>query len=232
MSEHLNELLSSYVDDDVSALERMRVESHLAQCEQCRADVEGLRRVVRRAATLDDRPPQRDLWTGIKERIGEADRSDVVPFAAEPRAAGVRRRRFAFTVPQLAAAAAVIVAVSAGGASLIMRGTFAPTTTAATTDKNGNVILVNATPEVQISAGYDAPIRELQQTLAQRRGQLDTSTVRVIEQSLTVIDAAIRQARSALVKDPNNRYLNGHLQRALDRKLDLLRQAATLPVVS
>lgn len=225
MSEHLNELLSSYVDDDVTALERMRVESHLAQCEQCRADVEGLRRVVRRAATLDDRPPQRDLWAGIKERIGEADASDVVPLAP-------RRRRFAFTVPQLAAAAAVIVAVSAGGANLLMRANTVASTAASTTDQRVTVIPVNATPEVQISAGYDLPIRELQQTLAQRRGQLDTSTVRVIEQSLTVIDAAIRQARSALAKDPNNRYLNGHLQRALDRKLDLLRQAATLPVVS
>lgn len=232
MSEHLNELLSSYVDDDVSALERMRVESHLAQCEQCRADVEGLRRVVRRAAALDDRPPQNDLWAGIESRLHSADTSDVVPFAAESRATGVRRRRFAFTMPQLAAAAVVLVALSAGGASLLMRGTGAATPTAAATGGSVRAILASATPDSQISAGYDAPIRDLQQTLAQRRGQLDTATVRVIEQSLTVIDAAIRQARAALARDPNNRYLNSHLQRALDRKLDLLRQAVTLPVVS
>jgi anti-sigma factor RsiW len=231
MSEHLNELLSSYVDDDVSALERMRVESHVAQCEQCRADLEGLRRVVRRAATLDDRPPQRDLWAGIAERIGEADTSNVVPFAAEPRAAGVRRRRFAFTVPQLAAAAAVLVALSSGGAALFFHNNAgAPATDGSANRAPG--IPVNASAEVQITASYDAPIRELQLSLAQRRGQLDTSTVRVIEQSLTVIDAAIRQARAALAKDPNDPYLNGHLQRAFDRKLDLLRQAATLPVVS
>src|SRR5260221_6681824 len=125
MSEHLNELLSSYVDDDVTALERMRVESHLAQCEQCRADLEGLRRVVRRAGTLDDRPPQNDLWAGIESRLHTADTSDVVPFAS-------RRRRFAFTMPQLAAAAAVLVALSAGGASLLMRPPAAPTTPGAT----------------------------------------------------------------------------------------------------
>jgi len=224
MSEHLNELLSSYLDEDVTALERMRVESHLARCEQCRADLEGLRRVVRRAATLDDRPPQNDLWAGIESRLHSPDTSDVVPFAP-------RRRRFVFTMPQLAAAAAVLVAVSAGGASLLMHNAATPTT-AATTDARATVIPANASPEVLISAGYDAPIKELQQTLAQRRNRLDTSTVRVIEQSLTVIDAAIRQAKAALAKDPDNLYLNGHLQRALDRKLDLLRQAATLPVVS
>ena len=213
MSEHPNELLSSYLDDDVSALERMRVESHLLQCEQCRAELDGLRRVVRRAAALDDRPPQKDLWAGIAERIGRAGSPDVVPLAPF-------RRRFVFSVPQLVAAAAVLVAFSAGGAALLMRGTAVSTEA------------IPATPAAQITAGYDQPIRELQQTLQQRRGQLDTSTVRVIEQSLTVIDADIRQAREALARDPNNPYLNGHLQHALDRKLELLRQAAMLPVVS
>ena len=217
MSEHLNELLSAYVDDDVTALERMRVEAHVAACEQCRADLEGLRRVVRRAASLDDRPPQRDLWAGIAERIGEPDTSDVVPLAP-------RRRRFTFSVPQLAAAAAVLVALSSGGAMLLTRrGAPGPTPIA---------VPAVYTPAQLITSGYDGAIRELQQTLDSRRGQLDTATVRVIEHSLQVIDAAIRQAEAALAKDPNNPYLNGHLQRALDRKLDLLRQAAALPVVS
>ena len=47
-----------------------------------------------------------------------------------------------------------------------------------------------------------------------------------------MIDQAIAQARAALVKDPNNSYLNGHLRSTLDRKLDLLRRAAMLPRVS
>ena len=89
-----------------------------------------------------------------------------------------------------------------------------------------------ALPGEQTVASYDAAIRELQALLALRRGDLDTATVRVLEESLRLIDAAIAQARAALARDPNDLYLNGHLQRALDRKLDLLRHAASLPVVS
>jgi anti-sigma factor RsiW len=221
MSEHLNELLSQYLDDEVTTLERMRVEGHLAQCAQCRADLEGLRVVVRRAGSLDDRPPERDLWAGIAERIGSADSSDVVPFARRGRG------RFTFTWVQLAAAASVLIALSAGTATLLVHR---PAVQSASGASSGGVR--NGSPEAQLMAGYDAPIRELQQALDLRRGRLDTVTVRVIQQSLQVIDLAIRQAKDALARDPNNPYLNGHLQRALDRKLDVLRQAATLPVVS
>lgn len=223
MSEHLNELLSDYLDDEVTTLERMRVESHLAQCAQCRADLEGVRGVVRRAGSLDDRPPERDLWAGIAERLGSADTSDVVPFA--PR----RHGRFTFTWVQLAAAASILIALSAGAATLLVHRSAVQSASGSGAAVTGTLVR-NASPEAQLMAGYDAPIRELQTALAARH--LDTATVRVIEQSLRVIDAAIHQAKDALARDPNNPYLNGHLQRALDRKLDMLRQAATLPVVS
>ena len=228
MSEHLNELLSDYLDDDVTTLERMRVESHIAQCAQCRADLEGLRVVVRRAGSLDDRPPERDLWAGIAERIGSADSSGVVPFGRRGRG------RFTFTWVQLAAAASILIALSASTATLLMHRAAVQSASGSNAGAAASATLVrrDATPDVQLMAGYAGPIGELQTALEARRGRLDTATVRVIEQSLRVIDAAIRQAKDALARDPNNPYLNGHLQRALDRKLDVLRQAATLPVVS
>ena len=56
--------------------------------------------------------------------------------------------------------------------------------------------------------------------------------MRVIEQNLAVIDKAIDQAQRALLADPANLYLNTHLAETMRRKLDLLRQAATLAPVS
>ena len=79
-----------------------------------------------------------------------------------------------------------------------------------------------------VTASYDSAITGMQQMLASRRGQLDTSTVRIVEQSLTVIDLAIKQAREALSRDPGNMYLNGQLQRTLGRKLEVLRQVVTM----
>ena len=79
---------------------------------------------------------------------------------------------------------------------------------------------------------YDAAIRDLENTLASRRSSLDTGTVRAIQQSLSIIDGAIRQAEAALAQDPNSMYLNSHLEHALGRKLEVLRRVTTLTAAS
>ena len=38
----LNERLSEYLDDELDAAERAAVEAHLAECGECRADLEAL----------------------------------------------------------------------------------------------------------------------------------------------------------------------------------------------
>jgi hypothetical protein len=75
-------------------------------------------------------------------------------------------------------------------------------------------------------------VADLERVLAGGRGQLDTTTIRVIEQNLAAIDQAIAQAQRALEADPANLYLNTHLAETMRRKLELLRQAATLVPVS
>jgi hypothetical protein len=82
------------------------------------------------------------------------------------------------------------------------------------------------------SQSYAAAVADLERVLATGRTQLDTTTVRVIEQNLATIDHAIVEAQRALVADPANLYLNTHLAETMRRKLDLLRQAANLVPVS
>ena len=103
--------LSDYLDGDLSAAERNGVEEHLRSCAACAAVLNDLTRVVARAASVEARPPHADLWAGIADRLesGAAPASArVMPFARR------EARRFAFTVPQLAAAAALLMAVSGG----------------------------------------------------------------------------------------------------------------------
>lgn len=214
MDEHLGERLSAYVDDDLEGEALAGVEAHLALCEACRAAVQDLRRVVGLARALDDRPPARDLWPVIAERIGAAARPDVIPLAT-------RRRRFAFSVPQLAAAGLALSLVSAGGALTALRFLTPPVVPIAVADPNAVARNV-ADP----AASYDVAIRDLEGLLSARRGDLDSTTVLAVEASLRVIDLAIAQARAAVARDPNNLYLNDHLRSTLDRKLDVLRRAA------
>jgi len=224
MTAHLDYELSAYLDGELEAADRLRVEAHLAGCGDCRQVLDDLRQMVRRAGTLDDRPPERDLWPGIEASIASSSTADVVPLAS-------RRRRIAFSVPQLAAAALALMALSTGIAAMAMRGTTITPAIGGPAETGIRAQGVSL-PAPAGLASYDAAIADLQQAVAARRGELDTATVRVIEQNLRVIDQAIAQARAALARDPNSTYLNGYLQRSLDRKLEFLRQVATLPVES
>ena len=99
---------------------------------------------------------------------------------------------------------------------------------------SGNPRAINAAvnPRGNATQSYAAAVADLERVLASGRGQLDTTTIRVIEQNLAAIDRAIAQAQHALDADPANLYLNTHLAETMRRKLDLLRQAAALVPVT
>lgn len=87
----------------------------------------------------------------------------------------------------------------------------------------------NASRRTSAELAYDREIQQLRGLLDARRAELDPATVAVVERNLNVIDEAIRQSREALRRDPASRFLNDQLNNALDKKVELLRAAATLP---
>jgi predicted anti-sigma-YlaC factor YlaD len=215
MNDRWTDRLSEYLDGELGVADAAALEAHLPSCGACRATLEELRRVVARARALDDRAPAADLWPEVAARIG------LSPVA---RAAGRARRRLSFTVPQLLAASIALVLVSGSGVWVVLRQPAVPPATAAT----GPTPIMTNVGTYESSPRYAAAVADLERLLAQHRSRLDTTTVRVIEKNLGIIDRAIRDAQSALAADPANAYLNQHLAQAMRRKLELLRQAATL----
>ena len=222
MTDPWTDRLSEYLDGELPAEERTALESHLRHCVACGAALADLKRIVRRAGALDDRPPERDLWPGIAARIGVPA---AVSKVAETRLAGRTPRRWAFSLAQLIAAGIALMALSGAAAWLLH-----PTGPALvlTHQPAPVVVPVAAGSARPAERSYDLAVAELQQVLAQNRGRLDTTTVRVIEQNLATIDRAIAQAQRALAVDSANIYLNSHLAETMRRKLELLRQAAAL----
>jgi hypothetical protein len=141
------------------------------------------------------------------------------------------RRRWSFSVPQLAAAGIALMAMSGGAAWLLHPAARAgvavqgPPRPAAVSAPSG--LLVPASVRAPVRS-YDGAVADLERVLAEGRGRLDTTTVRVIERNLATIDSAIAQAQRALAADSGNVYLNSHLAETRQRKLELLRQAAAL----
>jgi Putative zinc-finger len=227
MSDMWTERLSEYLDDELAPEERAALAAHLEGCAECSATLAELRRVVARARTLESAGPATDLWPGIAQRIG----AGVSPVQVVPRE---RFRRIAFSVPQLLAAGIALMVLSGGSVWLLRPGHTAARGTPIATRPAAALVPASTGPGTPVSwqrraaPGYDAAVAELQQVLDQGRGRLDTSTVRVLEQNLKLIDQAIEQARRAVAADSANAYLNSHLAETMRRKLDLLRQAASL----
>lgn len=236
MSDHAwTDRLSEYVDGELSADEQGRLEAHLAECRQCSALVEDLRRVLARAQALEHRPPTDDLWSGIAERIGATGSGgEVIALEGRRRAgkdaAGQRGRRFSFSLPQLVAASLVLAVFSGGSAWLALR--------AELTSSEGQIA---STPGVNPSAfisetyadeKFGTAIAELQRVLDESRGRLSPETVRTIEENLRTINRAIAQARRALAEDPSSDYLNDHLAETMRQKVEFLRQTSALVAAS
>jgi anti-sigma factor RsiW len=230
MSDRWMDRLSDYLDGELDEGERVTLEAHLQTCADCAAVLADLRRVVNRARMAEVEPPRRDLWPGIAARIGATPASSAV--TVEP-AAPRPERRWSFSLPQLAAAAVLLMTLS-GSAAWLLRGPAtgpaAPVPIGAA--PSGTPPVVTTASRRNATESYAAAVADLERVLAGGRGQLDTSTVRVIEQNLAAIDRAIAQAQRALEADPANLYLNTHLAETMRRKLDLLRQAAALVPVS
>jgi hypothetical protein len=215
--------LSELVDGELDGEDRRAAQAHLAHCPTCRTVAADLHRIAGAARDLGDIPPGRDLWPGIEGRLGgagaaEGRRADPVGRRA------ARRSGLVLSVPQLAAAAVLLVALS----SLV--------TTAVTQGPSGRSAQVGSPQPraVEIAGGRPgaAPpaladeVEALTRAVREGGTRVDPETRRILEDNLAVIEGAIDDARRALVQDPANPFLEEHLERAWQRKLAYLREAA------
>lgn len=226
--DHITEMLSDYLDNDLARADFDAVERHLASCAACRDTLTALAGVKTCAASLVDPPAPTDLWAGIASRIGPAGSSSAAPARHAVVVELPRRVRAWWLAPQWVAAAAVVMVVALAGL-FAARGQFRPGVRPRT-----STLAVQSNTGTQVSsASFDASqiegeIGQLERALERGRGKLDPKTVRVLEDNLRIIRKATEDAKAALEADPANVDLQDYLAGSVQRKLDLVRRAATM----
>lgn len=251
------ERLSDHLDGGLSGAELEAVERHLGMCATCRELREDLKRVAGAARALGPIEPATDLWPGIRSRIvteadatgGEAggssaERSGIVPLDAQRHTGDGPRTDVGSpghtgrssvrppSAPLLAAAAVVLIAISA---SLAWWGRGA-VGDAPTMAGSGSGETESPTPVRAATAGPDGPVSEalaselerLESVIADSRERLEPGTVHVLERNLVLIERAIEDSYRALALDPENDFVRDHLQRTYERKLEYLREIASI----
>ena len=243
--DHVDHLLSAWFEGDLGEADRRAVDAHLRQCLRCAAlvrDIEGIRHD---AANLPPLAPSRDLWAGIAARI----EAPVIELPTRQAARVPARRTW-----QMAAAAVLLMAASSGVTYVLTKRSVdgdAPAMVA-TTDSQMTPTTVSDVPGVvtpprraprspnappvlvseprPAELAFNSEITRLRSILDQRRASLDPATIAVVEQSLKAIDLAISDARTALAADAASPFLNDQLNRALEKKVSVLRRVALMPV--
>ena len=221
-TEHWIDRISEYLDDELDTLDRREAEAHFATCAECARALEDVREIVARAQNLPDRGPERDLWEGIAAGMEEAD-TGVIDLSRRREGVGTRApRSFRFTLPQLAAAGIALALVS-GGVSWSLAGTRTAVEVPVAVDP-GDAVVQMASTAADITPEVAEELAELTAVLERHRDELQPGTLRILEKNLTIIDRAIEESVAALESDPLNAYLKGHVDRAIRRKVDYLRE--------
>lgn len=163
--ELIHELVAAYALDALDDSERREFEDHLAGCEQCAAEVEGLSDAAAALACVPEGPaPPPALRDRVLERVHEDRHSNVVLLAP--------RRRFALpavaTFAVAAAAAAVVLGLWASSlstsldrksaiSSVLATGTRVPMGTASqvVVGSNGQAVVVSSLGRAPAGKTYE-----------------------------------------------------------------------------
>lgn len=257
--DEFGDLLADVLERTVDEPTRARVESHALACGECGPLLADLRKLRIDAANLPELTPSRDLWSGIAARIETPvvainptasaqrvrSRRRLTPVWLGLAAAGLVAITATIT-HEMTKRSVASTMVAQGASRVTDTAASSPNTTgpvvaahdgaqtarqtpSATPSTPTTRLTSNSNTKLSPQQTYDQEITRLRAIVNQRRPQLDSATVAVIEHNLKVIDDAITQCKEALRKDPNSRFLIESLNDAFDTKVQLLRAAASLP---
>lgn len=221
--EVIRHLLDDYVTGELPEDARPAVAEHIAGCEICRAEVDGLQAVITRAAALPKSiEPPADAWQSIRATI-ERDKEAVMP--DRDRSAPVFWLR-----PSVMAAAIVLAAVMSSAGTALYLGA----RNDAQQNRNVAGSVANSGTTASLAAftieenAYLRNVAVLQDMLDQQEASLAPETVAQLKASLRTIDEAILEARNALARDPANKTLIEMLTGSYRQKMDLMRRTAEM----
>lgn len=211
------ECINDAIDEALTDELQLAFNTHLGECDTCRAEYELMKSILADAANLTASiEPDRDLWSGIESAIGRAPQeSSVVGFPA---------RSMRLWAPLAAAAAVVLVMM--GSQLRSTPNAMAPPEEVAVnptdeppaleTPDEGAIVFAN------MESDYAQARVSLLEALEARKGELPEDLVVTIEENLNIIENAVVDIHRALEESPENPELERMLHAAYRSEMTLL----------
>lgn len=220
------ESIHELVDGTIGPIRRAELQQHLDGCDPCRALLADLQFVRDSAASLDALAPPDGVWLQVAGRLRQEGR--VAPLAATTPASV---RRYAAV---LAIAAALLLTIGASVMVLLRTESQAPVQSAAAPGNAADEDVVQGiAEEIRLAElHYQNAIVRLEKVAqldaATGETTIDPQTVATLQKSLSAIDQAIAESRTALRTEPQNAPARDSLFDALKRKVVLLQDTVVL----
>jgi hypothetical protein len=214
--DEMRPMIGDWLDGELSASQVERLESHLAECADCRAECDETAVLLASAGELErEIAPPRDLWEGIENRIAETG--------------GVVRGPW-WSQSWLGWAAAAVLVLALGAQMNRDRtptsssGSLAQSTTATLSAPNSMELIAQTSDAARSRDGLMQVREDLLRSITERRDSLDPEAQRQVDENLLVIDQAITSIYQALQDNPENRELEFLLASTYQREVDFLKQ--------
>jgi hypothetical protein len=221
-----NEAIQELADGTLGPIRKAELQTHLDQCDDCRALAADLRTLRASAASFGPVPAPAQVWQRIEQQL--AQDGLIKPPAARTRYAAM-----------LAIAAALVLVI--GGSVFMLRdlGTAPPDqadgrgAAAAPAGGTGNAAgtdLVQSINEdlTAVVQHYESAIGKLEQAVKSDDGSIDPQMAATLQKNLPVLDQAIAETQSALKSEPQNAVARESLFEALRKKVNLLQDTVAL----
>jgi hypothetical protein len=216
MSQHpAEERLNDWVDGLLEPAEAADVEAHVTACAECRASVERLHALLALTAQLPKSiEPPTGTWEAIASRTVDMGR--------------LRREVLRSLRVPLAAAALVLVTLGAGVTALLLRSASDDRATGIVAGERETPSRLGAATLVVAEDTYQREFDALIAEFRANRASLDSVTVAVVEENLTIIEQALNRAHAALEADPANRELPLLITDTHRKRIEIVERALRL----
>lgn len=196
--------LNDYLDSDLDATARLRVERHLSECPDCRRALDDLRQIRAAALELDFPAPPDSAWTRIESARWRPS---------------WRQSNRDYPYGVLALAASVVFAAAV----------YLVTKPADPPPQSSQELVNMVTEELQAAESHYAnAIGGLEQVIRANDGVLSPELATVLNENLDLIESAIGESRAALATEPESNVAQESLLEALRRKVTLLQNTILL----
>lgn len=204
--------ISEYIDGELNAAKKVKLDEHCAQCANCKKLLGDFRTISTSAKELDTFSPPESTWRKIQEKM-TAEEQEILTLAPQ--------KQSRFSLPRLSYVLSAVLLVAFLSLVFIYGPRYWSGQAIVPELENQQYTLAKLE---EAEHHYQLAIKALSEALMAQSEQLDPQVAEVFRTNLELIDQSINACRQAVLSDPNNIESRKYLLAAYKEKANLLNE--------